>query len=73
MFYLSKGYLLPAKRQTFTTSLNIFYLPLHKLGGTRQFESKLSLHSLALALHKLGGTRQFESKLSLHSLALALF
>ncbi|KXU57394.1 hypothetical protein HMPREF3218_0201370 [Prevotella bivia] len=50
MFYLSKGYLLPAKRQTFSTSLNIFYLPLHKLGGTRQFESKLSLHSLALAL-----------------------
>ena len=66
MFYLSKGYLLSAKRQTFSTSLNIFYLPLHKLGGTRQFENKFSLRSLALALHKLGGTRQFESKLSLH-------
>ena len=50
MFYLSKGYLLSAKRQTFSTSLNIFYLPLHKLGGTRQFENKFSLHSLALAL-----------------------
>ena len=48
------------------------FIPLHKIGCIRQFESKLSLHSLALFLHKIGCIRQFESKLSLRSLALFL-
>ncbi|EFC76554.1 hypothetical protein HMPREF0649_00461 [Segatella buccae D17] len=50
----------------------ILCVPLHKIGGVQQFESKLSLHSLALSLHKIGGVQQFESKISLHSLALSL-
>ncbi|ATV37073.1 hypothetical protein CUB95_00060 [Prevotella intermedia] len=49
-----------------------FILSLHKIGGTRQTKSKLSLHSLALSLHKIGGTRQTKSKLSLPSLTLSL-
>ena len=61
---------------TFKSPLFLVYetiwLPLHKIGGTRQFENKFSLHSFALSLHKIGGTRQFENKLSLHSFALSL-
>ena len=33
--------------------LQIFSVSLHKISGTRQFESKLSLHSLAKSLHKI--------------------
>ena len=47
-------------------------LSLYKIGGARQYESKLSLRSLALSLYKIGGARQSESKLSLRSLALSL-
>ena len=46
---------------------------LQQIGGTRQFESKLSLRVLAQSLQKIGGTRQFESKLSLRLLALSLY
>lgn len=31
----------------------IFSVSLHKICGTQQFESKLSLHSLAKSLHKI--------------------
>ena len=44
------------------------WLFLNKTGCTRQFESKLSLHSLALFLNKTGCDRQFESKILLRSL-----
>ena len=37
-------------------------LSLHKISCTRQFESKLSLHSFALSLQKISCTRQFERK-----------
>ena len=33
--------------------LQIFSVSLHKICGTQQFESKLSLHSLAKSLHKI--------------------
>ena len=46
------------------------WLFLYKTGCTRQFESKLSLHSLALSLNKTGWDRQFESKISLSPLVL---
>ena len=46
---------------------------LQKIGGTRQFESNLSLRSFAQSLQKIGGTRQFESNLSLRLLALSLY
>lgn len=48
------------------------WLFLYKTGCTRQFESKLSLHSLALSLNKTCCDRQFESKILLRSLALSL-
>ena len=47
-------------------------LSLHKIGGTRTSESKLSCRSFALSLHKTGGIRKFESKILCRSFALSL-
>ena len=48
------------------------YLPLQKIGCTRQYASELALRSLALSLQKIGCTRQYASELALRSLALSL-
>ena len=39
--------------ESFILYCPLFAVPLHKISGTRQFESKLSLRSFALSLHKI--------------------
>ena len=44
--------------ESFILYCPLFAVPLHKISGTRQFESKLSLRSFALSLHKINCTQQ---------------
>jgi hypothetical protein len=47
----------------------MFWLTLHKVGGTRQYGNKFPLRSFAHLLHKTGGTRQYGNEFPLRSFA----
>ena len=57
VFLATNMLLFGRKKRRIHFILDLFALSLQKIGGVRQFESKLSLRSLALSLQKIGGAQ----------------